>query len=55
MEKRDTFSFGAYARSFVDQTDPRAPAALECLVEIVDGKADVVNTGSPLGDKLANW
>jgi hypothetical protein len=54
VEKRDTFSFGAHAWRFVDEANSRTAAPLECVVEVVHGKADMMNTRPTLGDELAN-
>ena len=55
MEERDTFPFGAEAGCVVDETNAGRSATCQRAVEIVDGEADVMNTGSTFGDELANW
>ena len=54
MQKCDGFAFGAKARLVVDDANAGGAAALECSREVVHDKADVVNTGSTLGDELAD-
>src|SRR5258708_30161060 len=54
MERRDTFSFRTQARRFVDEADAGRLAARERGVEIVDGKADVMDARTPVGDEPAD-
>lgn len=48
MQKRDSLSLRANARLLVNEPDSGLAAALERGVEIVDGKADVMDAGPPL-------
>jgi len=54
VEERDTFPFRAEARALVDEADSSGAAASEGTVEIVDGKADVMDAGPTFGDELAD-
>ena len=54
MKEGDSLSFGANARRLVDKADAGGATSVEHRIEIVNGEADVVNTGATLGDKLAN-
>ena len=48
MQKSDSFSLCADARSLVDELDARGPAASQHVVEVVDSKADVMDSWSAL-------
>ena len=50
-DRRDFDTGTALQRRFVDELNARATTALEGCVEIVDGKANVMNPRSPLGKK----
>lgn len=52
MQEGYAFAFGAHARSLVDQRDTRRAAARERRVDVVDGKADVVDPGTSLVEEL---
>jgi hypothetical protein len=52
MDKRDAFSVGADTRGLVDQANAGGSTALERGVEIVDGKAYVVNPLTALGEEF---
>ena len=54
MEEGDTFPLGSLSRGLVDQSNSRGTAAIERTVEIIDGEADVMDAGTPLGDELAD-
>ena len=54
MQERDAFAFGTDARNVIDQFDPFAAATFECSIQVVDGKADVVNAGPAFGDELGD-
>ena len=54
MEEGDTFPLGTLARGLVDQPNSRGAATLQGGVEIVDGEADVMDTGTTFGDELAD-
>ena len=54
MEKRDALSFRPQAWCFIDEPEAGITAALQGAVEVVHRKTDVVNTGTPLGDVLAD-
>ncbi len=54
MEERDTFPFGAEPGGLVDQPDAGGAAASERTVEVVDGEADVMDSGTAFGDELAD-
>ena len=48
MQKRDSLSFRSDSRRLVDELYARRPAALQRCVEVIDGKADVMDTGPSL-------
>ena len=48
MQKRDPLAFGADTRALVDESDPCVSASVERGVEVIDGEAHVVNSGSAL-------
>ena len=54
MEKRDALSVRPQAWCFIDEPEAGITAALQGAVEVVHRKTDVVNTGTPLGDVLAD-
>lgn len=54
MEEGDPFTLGADARFVVDELQSGLAAPLERRVEIVDRKADVVNSGSPFRDEASD-
>ncbi len=47
MQKHDPLSFGAYSRLLVDELDASRPAPLDHRVQVVDRKADVMDSRSP--------
>ena len=51
MEKGDALLLRADARGFVDETNAGGAAPLQCGVEVVDSKADVVDAWAALGDE----
>lgn len=51
MQEGDSLALGADARLFIDELQPGLAAPLERRVEIVDGKANVVNSGTALRDE----
>lgn len=51
MQERDSLSLRSDPRLLVDELYAGSPAALEHCVEVVDGKADVVDTGPALCHK----
>ena len=51
MEKGDSFSFCSHARLVIDQLDSPRPAACEGVVQIVDGKTNVMNAWSAAIDE----
>jgi hypothetical protein len=51
MKKGDSLSFGAHARCFVDQPDSSGAATGQGVVQILDGKADMMNTGTATVDE----
>lgn len=55
MQKGDSLSFRADARNFVDQADSGATAALQRVVKVIDGKANVVNTRAAPGHEPRDW
>lgn len=54
MEKRDSFSFSAHPRNIVDKLNSRLATARECAIQIVDRKADVMQSGPSLRHEPAN-
>jgi len=54
MEKRDTFPFGTEPWGFIDEADTRVSAAGERTVQVVDRETDVMDSGTTLGDELAD-
>ena len=54
MKEGDTLTFRTEARRSVDETHTGLAAPLEGAVEIVNGKTDVVDARSALGDELAD-
>ncbi|MEA2764368.1 MAG: hypothetical protein QOK07_772 [Gemmatimonadaceae bacterium] len=55
MQKCNPFSLGAYARCFVDELNAGSAAALERRVQIVDRKADVMDSRTALGHEARDW
>ena len=55
MEKGDPLSLCPDTGFLVDELDPGLTAALQHRVEIVDGKADVMNAGSALRHEARDW
>ena len=49
MQECNPLSLRADARLFVDELNPCRPAALEHRVQVVDRKADVMNSWTALG------
>lgn len=54
MEKRNALPLRSAAWRFIDKSKAGVTAALQGAVDVVDRKTHVVNTGTPLGDILAN-
>lgn len=54
MQESDGLAFGANSRLLVDEADAGAAAAFESGGEVIDDKADVMNTRTALGDELAD-
>ena len=48
MQEGDALAFGAEARRLVDQGETGCTAASNCAVEVVHGKADVMDARAPL-------
>ena len=48
MQEGDSFSLGSDARRLVDDLNARGAAAVECRVQVVHRKADVMNPRSAL-------
>lgn len=48
MQEGDSFSLGSDARFLVDELNASSAAPVECRLEVVDGKADVMDSGSAL-------
>ena len=48
MQKYDSLSLGADSRLLVDELDASRPAPLDHRIEVVDRKADVMDSRSPL-------
>lgn len=55
MEEGDALPLRAEPGRVVDESDAVLPAAVECGIEIVDRKAEMVHAGSASGDELADW
>src|SRR5512146_1229864 len=54
MQKRDALTFGPDAGRLVDHPHPVLAATSQRVVEIVDGKADVMDAWATLGDKFGD-
>lgn len=54
MQERDVLAFGAKSRPIVDEPNAGGAATLEGVVEVIDDKAQVVNSRAPFGDELAD-
>ena len=54
MQKGNSFSLRPTAWLVVDHLEPRGATTLEGCVEVVDRKADVVDSRTPLSDKPGN-
>ena len=54
MEERNTFPLGTEPGRLVDEANAGGTAARERTVEIVDGEADVMDSGAAFGDELAD-
>ena len=52
MEKGDSLSLRSNARSVIDQAHPFVPAAGEGVVQIFNGKANVMDTGPASREKF---
>lgn len=55
MQKGDSFSLGSDARFLVDELNTRGAAAVECRVQVVHRKADVMNPRSALRYEARDW
>jgi len=54
MQKRNPASGGSLSRGLVHQAIPGRAAGLERSIEVGNPVTDMVDAGSPLGEKLAN-
>ena len=54
MQKRDPFLLGADAGGFVDEPDAGCTTTLEGGIEVVNGKAEVVDSRPALGHETSN-
>ena len=54
MEECDSFPLDSDARFLVDEPNTRGAALLECRVQVVDRKADVMNCRSALRHEARN-
>ena len=55
MQKRDALAVGTDARAFIDQSNAQCAAAGKDAVEIIDGKAHVMDSLTSLRDELSDW
>ena len=55
MEEGNSFSLRSDARFLVDELNTCGAAPLECRVQVVDGKADVMDSGSALRHEAGDW
>jgi hypothetical protein len=51
MEKGNSLSLRAYPGMLIDEANSGGPASLQGRVQVIDGKANVVNPGSALCDE----
>ena len=54
MQEGDALAFRSDPRCLVDESQSGIAAARKRTVEVVYGKADVVNSGPPLGDEFSD-
>src|SRR5438067_1413581 len=54
MQERDTFPLCPDARGLVDQTNAGGAAAVEHVIQIVDGEAEVMDARSFSGNELVD-
>lgn len=54
MQKRDPFLLGADAGGLVDEPNAGRTTTLEGGVEVIDGEAEVMDSGPTLGHKSAD-
>src|SRR5690349_12488282 len=54
MQEGDAPPAGTPARDLVDESIPRRAAPLECLLEVRDTVADVMDAGAAFGEKLGD-
>lgn len=52
MQERDSLAFGATARGLINEGDAGGAAALQHCVEVVNGHAEVVDSGPAAGDEF---
>ena len=55
VQERYALPFGSNAWVFVDKAEPGRSAACEGGIEILHGKADVMDSRSAFGEKLRDW
>ena len=55
MQKGNSFTLCSDAGLVVDELESGGTTPLENLVEVIDRKADVVDSRTPLSDKPGNW
>lgn len=55
MEEGDPFTFGTWPRGFVNQSDAGVAAAQQRGVEVVHGKANVVDSRAASGQESRDW
>ena len=54
MQESDVLAFSANSRFLIYQSNAGSSAALQRGREVVDDKADVMDSRPPLGDEFAN-
>lgn len=54
MQERDPLSFSSETRLLVDQSNSGSTAPLERRIQVVDGEANVMNSGSALCHEFPN-
>ena len=54
MQERDAFAFSTDAGDIIDQLDPFAAAAVQCSIQIVHGKTDVMDARTTFGEEFGD-
>lgn len=55
MDEGDALTFGADSGSLIDQSEAGGAAAVEGGIDVVDGEADVMDSGTSGGYEFADW